>query len=71
MCRTRFLHTDSSRQIRFARENMVTPAPTPRHARTHLPEPARDRAPAHARTLGDDHHCFMLGFLVGLLFQLF
>ena len=26
---------------------MVTPAPTPRHARTHVPTPARTRALTH------------------------
>ena len=59
-----------ARQTRFARENMVTPAPTPRHARTHMSTPARARAPTHARTPEDDHDRFMLGFLKGLLFQL-
>ena len=58
-----------ARQTRFARENMVTPKPTPRHARTHVP--ARARAPTHARTPEDDHDRFVLGFFKGLLFQFF
>ena len=33
--------------------------------------PARVRAPAHAPTPEDDHDRFMLGFLIGLRFQLF
>ena len=37
---------------------MVTPASTPRHARTHEPTPARARAPTHARTPEDDHGPF-------------
>ena len=40
----------------------------PRHARTQVPTPARARAPTRARTPGDDHDRFMLGFLKGLLF---
>ena len=67
--RTRFLDNDSSRQTRSARQNMVTPAPTPRHARTHVP--TRGRAPTHAWTPKDDHDRLMLGFMKGLLFQLF
>ena len=42
-----------TRRARFARENMVTPAPTPRHART---TPARARTPTHARRR--PHHTF-------------
>ena len=37
-------------------------APTPRHARTHVPTPARARAPTHARTLEDDHRSFCWDF---------
>ena len=47
------------------RENMITPAPTPRHARTHVPTPTRAlRAHAHARTPVDGYNrgCLLLFF---------